>query len=90
VGENLLMPNKTSELSVFPNPAQDVLYLSSNLLSEKAGTATVYNLSGQALMTENISISNNVLSATSLKPGIYIVKLSNTKGESAIQKFVKQ
>ncbi|MFC4632501.1 T9SS type A sorting domain-containing protein [Dokdonia ponticola] len=65
----------TTEISLYPNPATDVMFIESALPIQQI---TVYNVLGQAILTERIQ--NNQLDVSSLSKGIYLVKLTSDAG----------
>ena len=70
-----------SQLSVYPNPCRDIIYLEGCEIGE---TINIYNIKGQIVMTQNIT-SNTSLSIAHLSPGVYIIK-SNNKITKLIKK----
>lgn len=61
-----------SNFSVYPNPVNDVL----NLSSEKMITsATIFNLLGQELATKTINANEGTIDVSSLQSGTYFVKI---------------
>ena len=63
-----------SELSVFPNPAHDCLYV--NGLSEGNATIEIHNLIGQVVLNTQITNDSKV-NISGLKSGVYTVELHN-------------
>lgn len=79
---------KPSEIiSIYPNPAQDVLHIS--LKEAQPVQATIYSVAGQAVGQRTISAGNNTVKISSLPTGAYYIQL---KGEQtkATGKFIKQ
>jgi alpha-L-arabinofuranosidase len=68
------LKKKGSELSVFPNPAHDCLYVS-GLVGGNA-TLEIHNLIGQSILKTNISTDSKI-NISELKSGIYTVDLMN-------------
>jgi len=62
------------EVSVYPNPATDVLHIDGDNIQGVA----VYNLQGQCVMTETGNV--NELSVSNLSRGMYIVKVTTADG----------
>lgn len=58
-----------ADMSIYPNPATERLYLQSNGMIERS---EIYSHSGQLLISENTASSINI---ASLKPGIYVCRL---------------
>ena len=72
-----------SVVNVYPNPVETSLYFSG--LNE-ISRVTLYDLTGKLHLD---ATTNSSLDLSSLKKGIYILKLDNTKS-SNIYKIVKQ
>ncbi len=66
----------SNPLSVFPNPAQNVLYL--NAIPGQYSTVSVYNYAGMLLM--NASVNGNAIDISSLSNGTYIVSVTENSG----------
>lgn len=68
------------ELNISPNPAADFIYINIEGLNMINATAKVYDLMGRLILTNKISLSDEVgasLNVTQLKGGTYIVKVEN-------------
>ena len=80
-----------NDISIFPNPASEVLYLQANVPFEEA-TLTVTNLLGTKVIQQQINLSNSPeikLDISFLLPGIYYINISD--GLSNISgKFLKR
>ena len=72
-----------SEVSVYPNPAQNQITIQSNVLLVKA---QVFNLQGQLVTTGRA----NSFSIEGLKSGIYFIKAILKNGEVVSKKLIKQ
>ncbi len=67
-------------ISIYPNPAKDVLCFE---LSKKETTkAELFDLSGRNVLTKELNTSENTISLQGLNEGIYILKFSNSSGNS--------
>jgi len=76
-----------SGISLFPNPASEFIEVSGVQIGQ--GTyAEILNMNGQVLKKVEIKNSTEKIDVQFLKPGIYLLKMSNEK-KSAIQKFLK-
>ncbi len=64
--------NHNSHISIFPNPAKDILTISCKN-GEKIEEVVVYNQMGQKVFEEELS--NNTINVSSLQKGLYIVEL---------------
>jgi len=72
-----------NSISAYPNPATDVLNIQSY---ETVESVSILSLDGKVLSTtygQKVDISN-------LNSGVYLYRVTSTKGESAVSKFVKQ
>jgi len=65
--------NKQVSVSVFPNPAKDVLMV--NVSDIETGTVTLYDIQGRLVMDQVISGAALQLSTTSLPNGIYVLSV---------------
>jgi hypothetical protein len=73
-----------SGVIVYPNPAHDAL----NIANFRNGSATIYNMAGQVVMTERIN-GGSTLDISALPKGVYQVKLiSSTQNE--VVKLIKE
>jgi len=70
-------------VSIYPNPVQDVLYIKSN---DEIVKAEVYDAAGRILITT--SVKGNTINVSELAKGNYIIKLF-TKDKMMVQKFIK-
>ena len=80
---NGLNDNVSSELSIYPNPVIDKLYI--NGLSGKA-QITVIDMTGKKIL--NTETSNNYISVNKLSHGIYFMLISDENGAKTV-KFTK-
>lgn len=70
------------QVNVFPNPSQNEIYIS----GVDVAHVEVYNLLGDLVertTQKTIDLSN-------VKPGVYLIKVSNKQGYTAIKRIVKQ
>lgn len=67
---------------VYPNPATDKIFVTSENLSASGFIVTTFDISGQLIRTENISSSHNGFSYSrnGLKPGYYFLEISDESG----------
>ncbi|WP_223607105.1 T9SS type A sorting domain-containing protein [Chryseobacterium sp. OSA05B] len=70
-------------LSIYPNPVQDVLHIKSDAEIIKA---EIYDAAGRILTTT--SVKGNAVQVSELAKGSYIIKLSS-KDKTMVQKFIK-
>jgi Secretion system C-terminal sorting domain len=80
----------TPKMEVYPNPAVDVLHVSLNNVNFKESTVSIYNVSGQEVMSTTMVGKNKSLDIEKLSNGVYMVKVTNSAtGYSNTIKFVK-
>jgi len=71
-------------LKIYPNPVVDgKLFISTDLNTAK--TVSIYDILGKQVL--NTRISNEVINVTSLKTGVYVVKITE-EGKTATRKLV--
>jgi hypothetical protein len=75
-----------NQLKIFPNPANDWLYINSNLNS-RFDKCIIYSISGKI---EYCSKAVFPLNISNLKNGIYFIELSSKKGVKHFSRFIKQ
>lgn len=80
----------TPKMEVYPNPAVDVLHVSLSNVNFKESTLSIYNVSGQEVMSTNMVGKTKSLDIEKLSNGVYMVKVTNSAtGYSNTIKFVK-
>ena len=72
-------------ISVYPNPAKDVVHFSSKSIIENI---TLYNVLGQEVLFKKVNSSEFVLDLNNLSSGSYVGKL-NANGKSQSVKLIK-
>lgn len=81
--------NYTTEISLFPNPANDVLHVELKNSSEQIEELTVLNMYGKTVIEENKLRSKSPdLYVKELAPGIYIIHIKTNKSYCSY-KFIK-
>jgi hypothetical protein len=78
-GVNEIMTDAT--ISVFPNPASELLYL--DWKEASFITSQLYDISGRLLQT----VSGNELNVQSIPDGMYVIRVSNDKGETVLRRI---
>ncbi|RMA56244.1 T9SS type A sorting domain-containing protein [Ulvibacter antarcticus] len=73
--------NNVSIAVIYPNPAKDILYISSEELLDEIN---IYSLSGKLLL----NLSSEIIDISALAPGIYFAEIVNDD-KKTIQKFIK-
>ena len=82
---NQLTGYYNDQISLFPNPARDELYLHSAAEFEKAEVINAY---GQVLKTLKVSEEALVIRTDLYKEGVYILRLISDKEKVIIRKFI--
>jgi hypothetical protein len=83
--ENLsLYSNVKESVSVYPNPAADVINLQMPSVLT-VNSAVIYNMIGQEI---NVTVTNNQINVSSLSQGVHILKLETNQGTIS-RKFLK-
>lgn len=79
------------QFAVFPNPAGDYLNISLRNEVAKEGVLSLYNMSGQTLMEQKISINQSTqvipMHVAAIAPGFYVVKVQTSEG-IAVKKII--
>ena len=75
---NILSHNETSsKITIYPNPITDFINLEVN--SKNIGsTYSIYDYTGKIIATNIISELSTQIPAQSIKPGLYVIKISNS------------
>ncbi len=82
-----IMPWVGGELSIYPNPASDILYVNGITNSAKV---QVVNYVGQVVYTGNIESVSSKINIDKLSSGIYILKIIGKNGFVETRKIVKE
>ncbi|MDD3860444.1 MAG: C10 family peptidase [Bacteroidales bacterium] len=87
-GVNNLASESSDSLIIYPNPAHDVIVVTTNFdLSENANLK-LYDLRGRLLIEQKIDSNNFQLDLGSLESGIYYISLSSGE-KSSVKRIVK-
>lgn len=70
-----LAENTALDISVYPNPARDVLYFKG--LPPGSGQVNIYNVAGELVNSEPLSNARKGLQTSSLSDGVYILEVSS-------------
>ena len=76
----------TSEFSLFPIPAKDLLNIKTDSLTMVSGK--IYDLNGKSIL--KATINNASINVESLTTGTYILILTDNNGKTYAQKFIKE
>lgn len=79
---------ESSALSVFPNPASDLLNVKMNDSTTLLQNASIYDLSGRMIL--NTPLTNQAVDVKTLAAGSYLLVLKDSKGNNFSQKFLKK
>jgi len=77
-----------NNVSLYPNPAKDILTIETTFNSNKEQRLEILNLIGQTVFTSNINKKATV-NTSAFANGVYILKISSDK-ETMVRKFVKE
>jgi uncharacterized protein YjdB len=78
--------NSASLLAVFPNPASDYIQLK-NMNSNSV--VSVFNMTGQLVISKNVNVDSKI-DISSLKNGIYTVRIENKENVQTIKLVVRK
>ncbi len=86
------IPNSVAEVeelnfSVHPNPAKDLLHIQAQRPMERL---QLYDLSGRAVLAEQVRSDRHGLNLSGIPPGIYLLEVSDRRGGRSVQKVVVQ
>ena len=76
----------TSDVSLYPNPANDLL----NVYNAKNSTSlmVIFDLSGKTVLRSQVNSGQNQLQLTNISSGVYLVELFNGGKKISNQKLV--
>jgi hypothetical protein len=80
--------NKENNYSIFPNPARDIITVSS--LTSKNAKITVYDLNGRAVITTSINGNQKEIEVNQISRGIYLMKIVSSDKTIDMVKFIKE
>ncbi len=78
------------EISLYPNPVNDLVTLQVNNASDHQYIYEVYDMIGKKLLSKEISIENNEINVSAFANGVYLVQLRNENGLVKALKMVIQ
>ena len=83
--------NGTAEISIYPNPATDILNITS---SETISEIEIVNEMGQVVKRIEANSDNAVCDVNELKAGVYMVRIRSAKSDTSttfsVRRFVKE
>jgi hypothetical protein len=77
-----------NRINIYPNPAFTTITISTPTTPNKNTFMTIYNISGQALFTRQITEQQTVVDVSGLPLGVYFVRVSNDR-TVMVEKFIK-
>lgn len=77
--------NTIAGFNYFPNPMNEVLYLSADSNLENV---IIYTISGQKVLDQNIEVATTEINVSNLTSGIYLMKVIS-KGQTGIYRLIK-
>jgi Secretion system C-terminal sorting domain len=77
----------TTVLSVYPNPAHDVIRVGG---IQDSGTYKLLDMVGRVLQAGTVDNVNNVVDIKNVAKGVYILEMSNSEEQKTITKIIKQ
>lgn len=81
LGTNEYVQEKTM-LKIYPNPTSSILNIEMNTDLEKV---EVYNLQGQKVLESNL----NSINVSNIPVGLYLIQITDSKGELSAKRFIK-
>jgi len=82
-----LVESENQELNVFPNPANDLLFIN---LPSSAKQISIVDIYGKLIYCEPALLDSHELKISSLASGTYWLKVDLTNGRTALERFIKQ
>ena len=78
-------------ISVWPVPAADILYVGVPVEFSKGGLITIRSITGQVVMSREITAENFTLDISALPPGFYTISAGNRESPGkAVRKVIKK
>ncbi len=74
-----------SNVSLYPNPADDYLYINSNTSISKVG---IYNVTGS--LVKEYQYTTQGLNVSDLKAGVYFTRMTDVNGKTVSASFIKK
>ena len=86
IWENVEENMATNNISVYPNPVNDKLYI---VTEDEVEDVVVYDIYGRHQQLSAVSCQPSVIDVENLKSGIYFVKINTDKG-NIVKRIIKQ
>ena len=74
-GKKLLAGDVEEEVTLYPNPANDVLNVIINAEEDESSEVTIYNTSGEMMQHVTLPAGEEQIDISKLHPGVYVVKI---------------
>jgi beta-glucosidase len=84
-GQNAISSLINSAVSIYPNPANDVI----TVHSDYVGSIEIFNASGRLELITTLKDYQQSINISNLKAGIYLLKMTSGSGQMLISKFIK-
>ncbi len=62
-------------ITAFPNPANGLVYISGNALTDKPQDFMIYNIHGKLILSQKISYHDNLIDISKCAPGTYLLMM---------------
>lgn len=72
--------------SVFPNPASNILYIN-GINNNQIQEVIIYNTLGNEII--KVEVNNNSIDISTLKTGVYYIKIKNSGADFIVKRFIK-
>ena len=87
MSENGVDEFEATETEIFPNPATDILNITS---SETISEIEIVNVMGQVVRRIEVNAGNAVCNVEGLKAGVYVVRIHAASATLSVRKFIKE
>ena len=88
-GKKLAAVDMADEITLYPNPANDVLNVIADVEKDESSEVSIYNTSGEMMQHVVLQAGKEQIDISKLHPGIYIVKVS-IGDETYSKKIIKK
>lgn len=79
-----------NDFILFPNPATSILNIDLSNFKGDGTIITITNALGQMVLKENLINKNSAFNINNLKPGVYLVNITDNKGKNIVRKIIKE
>jgi hypothetical protein len=87
----IIIQNNKQQINIYPNPAEQVLYIETSFEIETELTLSIFNASGKILMYRNIEKCRNrktKINTENFSAGIYYIRFEHSQ-KTDVMKFIK-